>query len=361
MRRLRPLFVVVATSLLLTACLTQVPTFPARSYMGGTLTALDETTWPGGSIPGPVMDVHWPDPWTAENPPPPGTEFPTVVLIPGGFQGDLVTEMHAPRRYLASGIAVVKLSFRNEGSSYVFPPEGRTWLTPAPWPQPANDVDTAMRFLRHNADILHVDPDMIVIQAEAGGAFLAAAVTTGGFKDPASPIPAEVSPVPNGLVLVNGVFHLTEELMADEVALTGRELFKRMIGCDPFVPVPTPECQAATAAAAPFHLANGSTPFPPTLMFHGEADVPPRSQVMAYKLCVGTPNPRVRLTLAPGIGHYFFPLGDWAYENATGTPQPFQEELDDFLVSLFGSATTLDGQTPDGPLADGTRTSCGSG
>lgn len=365
-RSARPLVLafLVAMCVSFTGCKPAGPTFTNRSYAGGMLTSTNLSDWPEADNPGQVVDVFWPDPWSATNPPPPGMKFPTIVIVPGGFQGDH-SSYSASRRFLASGIAVVKVSFRTLDTTFTtglpgtILPGDKVWRTPAPWPQPAYDVDTAVRFLRYNSDKLHVDPDKIVLQAEAGGAFLVAAITAGNFKDPSSPIPATVSSKANGLVLVNGVYRIAPEVMADEVALTGRELIKRMIGCDPWGQVITPECAAAKAAAAPFDLVHATTQFPPTYFFHGEDDVPLRSREFVYMLCIGTSNPKVRLTQAPGVGHFYFPFGKWDYQNATGVVESHQEELDDFLVSIFGNSTTLDTQTPDQPLAPGERASCG--
>jgi acetyl esterase/lipase len=98
--------------------------------------------------------------------------FPAVVLVHGGgwFSGD-----KGSQREIATGTTLAENGFAAFSINYVLAAKGRPV-----WPQNLYDVKTAIRWLRKNADRLHVDPNRIgVMGASAGGHLAAMAAVTG--------------------------------------------------------------------------------------------------------------------------------------------------------------------------------------
>jgi acetyl esterase/lipase len=101
-----------------------------------------------------------------------GARFPAVVLVHGGgwFSGD-----KGSQREIATGTTLAENGYVAFSVNYVLAAKGRPV-----WPRNLYDVKTAVRWLRKNADRLHVDPNRIgIMGASAGGHLAAMAAVTG--------------------------------------------------------------------------------------------------------------------------------------------------------------------------------------
>ena len=113
------------------------------------------------------------------------------------------------------------------------------------------DCKSVIRYIRAHAAELGVDPDRIAVAGDSAGAHLAAALgTVDGFDDPADDM--RISPVPNAMLLYNGVFDL---LANGRSAVAG-------------------SVEAARALSPTLHVRSGA---PPAIALHGLDDtvVPP--------------------------------------------------------------------------------------
>ena len=114
----------------------------------------------------------------------PGQRFPAVVIIHGGgwTYGD-----KGAAREINIGTNLARAGYVGLSINYTLAAKERT--TPA-WPQNLHDCKTAVRWLRKNAEKLHIDPDNIgAIGGSAGGhlaAMLAITEANAGL-DPTGP------------------------------------------------------------------------------------------------------------------------------------------------------------------------------
>jgi len=179
------------------------------------------------------------------------TVSPAVVLIHGGgwFGGDKakktreasIAEFLAQNGYVAISINY-KLSAKNSPS----------------WPQNLYDCKTAVRFLRKNASLYHIDPQKIALIGFSAGAHLAALTAlTADNKDLAGkddylPVPSDV----RAIVCFYGVFDL--------LTFENKNMTRQMLG------VSLQQDPNLWSLASPAsHITRDAPPF---LLIHGSAD-----------------------------------------------------------------------------------------
>jgi acetyl esterase/lipase len=168
----------------------------------------------------------------------------------GGLRVGARSMMEAPAKRLAGrGLTCITVEYR--------------LLTESPWPAPLDDVRSAVWWVREHCDDLNIDPDRIVLYGESSGGHLALMVAATAVDHPGTEVSAVVSfyaptvfcagPVgsPMGLVS-NGV------TWAERPALGAYHLFDRDVD------------EEAATRVSPVALA--SPDWPPTLLFHGDAD-----------------------------------------------------------------------------------------
>jgi acetyl esterase/lipase len=111
--------------------------------------------------------------------PQPGQKFPAVVIIHGG--GWAGGEKRAARE-INIGTTLALNGYVGMSIDYVLANSGHPGPT---WPQNLHDCKTAVRWLRANAERLHIDPAHIgVIGGSAGGHLAAMVGLCGGELDP---------------------------------------------------------------------------------------------------------------------------------------------------------------------------------
>lgn len=122
-------------------------------------------------------------------------KYPAIVFFfGGGWQNGSVTQFEPQAKYFAlRGMVSILVDYRVQSRHKTTPFDA------------VMDAKSAMRYVRKNADMLHVDENRIVASGgSAGGHLAAAAATVEGWNDPGDDL--SVSPKPNALILFNPVF-----------------------------------------------------------------------------------------------------------------------------------------------------------
>jgi acetyl esterase/lipase len=280
---------------------TLVPDLPElpRPYAKGDRLVLDAVTYarPVGFRPL-LMDVHLPRGRTAP--------LPCVVWIHGGAwregdrrfpPGNWGQDDRWFRLLVGSGTAVATVDYRLSGES--------------PHPAQLADVQAAIRFLRHHAGPLGLDPERIAVAGESAGGHLAALAALTG-DDPVAPTDRSVVGPSSTVAAAVLMYPVTDLLAFGPDGPDG-------IGDDPWAgPYPedllmgqrVSDVEDAARLASPIHHVHAAAP--PTLLLHGEEDsvVPPgHSERLAAALSgVGAP---IRLDLVPDAGHCFVGADPW--------------------------------------------------
>jgi len=166
------------------------------------------------------------------------------------------------------------------------------------YPEPVEDVQRAVRFVRHNATRFSVDPSRLGGVGESSGAHLIALVAMLG----APAIPNDRDPVNAQPATLQAV--VTRAAPAD---------LSKMVGANPIatavvvtlvnrLPTPMPEDQAVYRAASPITHVSASSP--PTLLTHGDADdTVPFQQAVDMEAALRKVNVPVRLVRVAGGTH----------------------------------------------------------
>ncbi|QFG68633.1 alpha/beta hydrolase [Ornithinimicrobium pratense] len=243
-----------------------------------------------------VLDLHIPE--GAEAP------VPVVVWIHGGgwMEGD---RRQVPLQWgqqvvfdtvVAAGMAVATVDYRLLGE--------------APFPACVHDCVAAVRYLRHFADDLGLDPDRIGLWGESAGAHLASMVAFLGSRGEADPRLLGSVGVADGRVDSQAV-----------VLFYGAESLEALVGDHDFGPAPFGDNPAMVRAMAPIeHVHDG---IPPVLLMHGDRDgIVDAEHSRRLHAALRDAGVDSTMEITPGADHCFL-----------GTPiQPHLDRAVDFLA-----------------------------
>lgn len=230
------------------------------------------------------MDVHFPPDWKK------GDRRPGIVFFfGGGWNQGKVTQFLPQAKYLASrGLVAARADYRVKSRHGVSPV------------QCVEDAKSAVRWLRHNAVWLGIDPDRIVAAGGSAGGHIAACTAIPEGIEPAGE-DTSLSSRPNALVLFNPVLK--------------------------FEGVPT-LLQRLDDAKPAKHLSPTlyvSKDTPPAILFYGKTDrlLEHGREFIARSKEKGH---RAEMFLADGVGHGFFNKPPWRERTLL--------RADEFLQSL---------------------------
>lgn len=212
-----------------------------------------------------------------------------VFFHGGGWNNGTYTAFTRQASYLASkGMIAISADYRIKNVHGTTPFEA------------VNDAKSAIRFVRKNAQKLHINPDMIAAGGGSAGGHLAAACgNILGLEEPNEDL--SISSVPNALVLFNPVYDNGPNGFA----------YRRMEG--------------RHLEISPLH--NISEGAPPTIVFFGTKDkTTPVASSKKYEKKMDSVGSRIDLFLYEGQEHSFFNKGDYFFETI--------KEMDIFLTSL---------------------------
>jgi acetyl esterase/lipase len=166
------------------------------------------------------------------------------------------------------------------------------------YPEPVEDIQRAVRFVRHNAMRFGVDPNRLGGLGESSGAHLIALVAMlaapGGpsDRDPVNKQPATLQAI------------VTRAAPADLGKMVGSNTIATavVVALVNRLPTPMPDDQAVYRAASPLtHVTASSAP---TLLTHGDADdTVPFQQAVDMEAALRTANVPVKLLRVPGGTH----------------------------------------------------------
>ena len=215
------------------------------------------------------------------------TPAPAVVWIHGGaWVGGTLDGFMPHARYVAARGAVgFNIEYR------LLKPEG-PFISDC-----IADCRSAIRYLRHHADELGIDPQRIAVAGDSAGGHLAAALgLIDDFDDSADD--RTVSARPNALLLFNPVLDLTEGEWI-RYAVAGVALAEKN-----FPRPDSPEAIARGRALSPvFHVRAGQLP---TLLMHGRDDVVvPWSQAQRLADALKAAGNRCEFVTLEHTGHAF--------------------------------------------------------
>jgi acetyl esterase/lipase len=239
-----------------------------------------------------LMDVHLPE--DLDGPP------PCVVWIHGGAwregdrrfpPGNWGQDDSWFRLLVASGLAVATIDYRLSAE--------------ARYPAQLADTQAAIRFLRHRASSLGMDPNRIGVSGESAGGHLAALAALTG-DNPVAPTDRCVLGPSSAVAAAVPMYPVTDLLAfgPEDPDAGGDEPWAGPYPEDLLLGQRASEAPDAAAAASPISHVHGAAP--PMLLLHGAEDtlVPPgHSERLAAALAgLGAP---VRLELVPGGEHCF--------------------------------------------------------
>ncbi len=213
---------------------------------------------------------------------------PVVVAVPGGawLRGDKKQLGHWGRHLAQAGFAVFAIDYRRATTGKVFP-------------QNAQDVLTAARFVKDSASDLGVDPDRIGLLGASAGAHLAA--LTALAKD--APWQAGAPVAFKTLVAVYGVYDLFAHWKADldKNPAPGQDHTVRMLGASPY------DDQQLYFDASPIRHVSYARNALKTLLIWGadDRDVAP-VQSESFAQALRQARFFVRTLPLPGAGHFWF-------------------------------------------------------
>jgi acetyl esterase/lipase len=195
------------------------------------------------------------------------TARPAIVLFHGGgwSAGSPDWVYDAAKRYAGYGAVAVAAEYRLSDQKTVTPLDAMA------------DARDIIRWMRHNAASLGIQPDRIAVYGVSAGGHLAASLAT--FDDRASGLP---SPVPDAMVLISPALSLVHDGFFQRI-LAGR---------------------ASAGDVSPDDHVNKV--LPPTAIFIGEADTL-TPVVGARRFCdrVNERGGHCEIHVYPGVGHLF--------------------------------------------------------
>lgn len=152
----------------------------------------------------------------------------------------------------------------------------------APFPAQAEDAKTAVRYIRKNAPLFHVDPDRIALAGDSSGGHTALIAGFSDDEQPDTPLYAEYSAKVNCIIDVYGptVFSLmnyyeSSQNHYDPDSPEGFEIGRKNVLDHPELVSPT----------IPMNYLSQAKATPPLLLFHGSRDmlVPFNQSVQLYQ------------------------------------------------------------------------------
>jgi acetyl esterase/lipase len=197
------------------------------------------------------LDILRPDPV-------PATPMPAIVeLHPGAWMfGGKLPERN--RVFAENGFFTVSVDYRHSGE--------------AAFPAQIEDVRAAVRWLRANAAVQHVDPLRIGVWGESSGGHLASLLGTAGDRENPDEGPADDVPsaVVQAVATVSGP--------SDLVALNNQFV-------PPLLGGPIAERRELADRANPISYITPGRPLPPFLIMHGRGDeqVPPEQATLLHR------------------------------------------------------------------------------
>lgn len=256
---------------------------------------------------------------------------PLVIYIHGGGwrSGDKAKVPSSIMRLTQDGIAVVSINYR------------LSWQ--AKYPAQLYDVKAAVRFMRANANIYHIDPAKIAVWGLSAGGQLAALLGTTGDE------PALEGNVGNDLGVSSAVAAVVnyygptslpdKPIQCAEINClfpqTGMDAtVSQLLGCD------IAKCTEKAREASPIdHISPGDAPF---LHLHGDRDnIVPLQQSRNFDAALGKAGVASRLIIVPGARH------GWSEDT------PYDAEARAFLERRLGAeqpAVAAVSEMPDDAL-----------
>jgi acetyl esterase/lipase len=227
--------------------------------------------------------------------------------------------------------------------------------TDVTWPAPLDDVKGAIAWTRAHADEIDIDPDKIVLQGHSAGAQLAlmAIGTLGNAEfDPPFELEAPEAPVAGLVVYYPLVQFVVREMPTmnpdeppDPEFMT--KMIKAMSADDGTTPAsmlmgPTATDEQAASASPINYVHDG---FPPTLIFHGTADmvVAPAASSKLFDT-LQSAGVAAELHLFAGVGH--------AFEGTPSLFEPCAALTESFLQRIiFDPAGFAEEEATHNPIA----------
>lgn len=213
---------------------------------------------------------------------------PLVIAVPGGgwLRGDKKQLADWGRHLAKAGFAVFAIDYRRSVSGAAFP-------------QNAQDVLDAARFMTDNCSTLSIDPDRVGLLGASAGAHLAslAALAQGEAWLKGPPVRFKA------LVAIYGVYDLFAHWQADldKNSASGADLTERMLGAAPY------ENQRLYFDASPIRHVSYTTNSLKTFVIWGadDGDISPR-QSIDFVRALRQARFFVRIFPVPGAGHFWF-------------------------------------------------------
>lgn len=242
-----------------------------------------------------------------------GWKHPVLVGVPGGawLRGDKADLAHWGARLAEAGVALFSIDYRRSTDGKVFP-------------ENAQDILAAVRFVREHASALGVDKDRIGLLGASAGAHLAALVALAGE----GPLIAGVDAGRAGssalrflrvLVGVYGVYDLAEHWRACHAAVLPEpdEMADRMMGA------PLTGNEQSYAAASPISHVSKNILTLRILLVHGDADVTVRpEQTELFATCLRAAGVSPETIRVPGAAHFWFSKEKDTYAGHNGAIAP---------------------------------------
>lgn len=182
----------------------------------------------------------------------------------------------------------------------------------SPWPAQIEDVKAAIRWIRANAGLLGINPDMICLQGHSAGAHLSLHAAGTPNMDQFSGSGGH--PGVDESVAATAVFYAPVRFSLPEEQLSGATPLRSLLGHDRGL-------GEEARKASPIEYV--SADFPPTLLLHGTKDkvVPPSASMRMYE-ALSAAGAKVELHMLSHLPHGFARRGSYL--------AVYQEEIDFF-------------------------------
>jgi acetyl esterase len=223
---------------------------------------------------------------------------PAIVIFHGGgwFIGEPSWAFGRAQHFAKLGFIAIAAQYRLSNQKDITPLEAMA------------DSREVIKWMRLNADSLHIDPDKIVAYGWSAGAHLAASAAI--FNDTLS----TVNSIPNALVLVSPAVSLTNDSWVKRLLLNRAEV---------------------NSVSPDENVREG---LPPTIILQGRDDtVTPLAGVQQFTTRMLAAGNRCELIIYDGVGHLFTPSNIPDYNEPQPDPRVQAdafEKTDEFLKSL---------------------------